>query len=396
MKSAACALTLLLCLGRGVVAGEADIAAGEVLFKRAWVDAPAAADDAGGLGPLFNGKACNSCHKDARGARFFELDGRLVARGLVVRLVAPEGGPHPVLGVQLQTRAVPGLAPEGEILASLDGRRLIVEIETILGSTGDPIVFEPRLAPSLRGRGLLERVDERAVLALADPDDLDDDGISGRARPVTSSDGVAGIGRFGAKATTATLEEQTAAAAALDIGLSSRWRTLPQGDCTTAQGDCLRLAAGNGATRDGGEMSAETVRLIAVYLRSLDPPAYPAHPAAEALLARSGCTACHRPTMPDGKGNLLRIHTDLLLHDLGADGAGATADDFASASEWRTAPLLDLDPMNGKRRYLHGGAAADLDEAIRLHGGEAAAARDRYLGLTAAERETLLSWLAKL
>ncbi|MGH6928064.1 MAG: di-heme oxidoredictase family protein [Dongiaceae bacterium] len=396
MKPAACALTLLLCLGHGAAAGEADVAAGEALFKRAWVDAPTSVDAAGGLGPLFNGKACNSCHKDARGARFFELDGRLIARGLVVRLATPDGRPHPVLGVQLQTRAVSGVVPEGEIQARLDRRRLVVEIETILEPTGGPILFEPRVAPSLQGRGLLERVDERAILALADPEDRDGDGISGRARPVVSADGVAGIGRFGAKATAATIEEQTAAAAALDLGLSSPWKKLPHGDCTTAQGDCQRLAAAGREDIDGEEMPAETVRLIAAYVRSLEPPRYPADPDAEALLARSGCTACHHPNMPDAAGRLLLVHTDLLLHDLGADGAGAIGDDFAAASEWRTAPLLDLDPMNGKRRYLHGGAAADLDQAIRLHGGEAAGARDNYLGLTAAERDILLTWLAKL
>jgi CxxC motif-containing protein (DUF1111 family) len=393
MRSAAWILALLLCLGHRAAAGEAEIAGGEVLFKRAWVDAPVSADEAGGLGPLFNGTACNSCHKEGRGARFFELDGRLTARGLVVRLATPDGAPHPVLGVQLQTRAVPGLQPEGEIVARLDGRRLVVGIETTL-DPGEALVTEPRVAPSLRGRGLLERVDERAILALADPDDRDGDGISGRARPVDGVDGVSRIGRFGAKATTATLEEQTAAAAALDIGLSSPWKMLPQGDCTAAQRDCLSLVAGE--IRYGADMSVETVRLIAAYLRSLDPPAYPADAKAEALLARNGCTACHHPNMPDGAGNLLLVHTDLLLHDLGADAAGAIGDDFAAASEWRTAPLLDLDPMNGKRRYLHGGAAVDLDEAIRLHGGEAAAARDRYLGLTAAEREALLTWLAKL
>jgi CxxC motif-containing protein (DUF1111 family) len=390
MRPAACALTLLLCLGHGAAADAPDIAAGQALFERAWVAEPASADDAGGLGPLFNGKACNSCHKEARGARFFELDGRLIARGLVVRLAAAEGGPHPVLGAQLQTRAVPGLAPEGEILARLDRGRLIVEIATLLDSTGDPIRFEPRIAPSLRGRGLLERVDERAIRALADPEDRDGDGISGRARTLVATDGVARLGRFGAKARTATLEEQTAAAASLDIGLSSPWQPLPHGDCTAAQHDCLRIAAA------GEEMSAETIGLIAAYLRSLDPPPYPADPRAEALFAGSGCTACHHPNMPDGVGNLLLIHTDLLLHDLGPDAAGAVGDEFAAASEWRTAPLLDLDPMNGKRRYLHGGAAADLDQAIRLHGGEAAAARDRYLALTPAERATLLSWLAKL
>ena len=396
MKAAACALMVLFGVCGGAAAGEADIAAGEVLFKRAWDAAPAAEDEAGGLGPLFNGKACSSCHKEARGARFFELDGRLIARGLVVRLATAGGAPHPVLGAQLQTRAVPGLAPEGRVLVRLDGGGLVVELETILEPAGDSIVFEPRIAPPLRGRGLLERVDGRAILALADPEDADGDGISGRARPVVGADGVTRIGRFGAKATAATLEEQTAAAAALDLGLSSPLRMSAHGDCTAAQGDCLRLAAGGGETRDGAEMSAATIGLIAAYVRSLAPPAYPADPAAEALLAGSGCTACHHPSMPDGEGALLPVYTDLLLHDLGADGAGVIGDDFASAGEWRTAPLMDLDPMNGKRRYLHGGAAADLDQAIRLHGGEAAAARDKYLGLTVAERATLLSWLARL
>jgi CxxC motif-containing protein (DUF1111 family) len=396
MRAAVYALAALLGVCAGAAAGEDDVAAGEVLFKRAWDAAPATADEAGGLGPRFNGKACSSCHKEARGARFFELDGRLIARGLVVRLGTADGAPHPVLGAQLQTRAVPGLSPEGKVLARLDGGRLVVGIETVPEVAGDSILFEPRIAPPLRGRGLLERVDGRAILALADPDDADGDGISGRARPVMGADGVASIGRFGAKATAATLEEQTAAAAALDLGLSSPLRKPAHGDCTAAQGDCLRLAAGGGETRGGAEMPAETIGLIAAYVRSLAPPPSPADPAAEALLAGNGCTACHHANMPDGSGGLLPVYTDLLLHDLGAEGAGVIGDAFASAGEWRTAPLMDLDPMNGKRRYLHGGAAADLDQAIRLHGGEAAGARDRYLGLTTAERAALLAWLARL
>ncbi|HEY7689922.1 MAG TPA: di-heme oxidoredictase family protein [Dongiaceae bacterium] len=396
MKPAAAFAVLALCLPSAAAADELDTVAGEALFERAWVAAPASTDAADGLGPMFNGKACTSCHKEARAARFFELDGRLVTRGLVVRLATPAGTPHPVLGQQLQDRAVPGLMPEGEIFARLDRGRLMVEIKTMLAASDDPLVFEPRVAPSLRGRGLLERVDGQAILALADPDDADGNGISGRARLIADAEGKTHVGRFGAKATTATLEEQTADAAAIDLGLSSPWRPLPHGDCTAAETDCLRMATGQSENLDGEEMSAEIVTLIAAYVRSLKPPKYAPDAEAERLFYASGCTGCHQPTLPDAKGNLLRVHTDLLLHDLGPQGAGRTRDDFALPSEWRTAPLIDLDPMGGKRRYLHGGEAATIDEAIRLHGGEGAAARDMYLGLTAAEREKLLAWLAKL
>jgi hypothetical protein len=61
------------------------------------------------------------------------------------------------------------------------------------------------------------------------------------------------------------------------------------------------------------------------------------------------------------------------LHDLGDGLAGGFGDDFATANEWRTAPLIDLDPRGGRRRYLHDGRAGSIAEAILWHGGEAQA-----------------------
>jgi len=46
--------------------------------------------------------------------------------------------------------------------------------------------------------------------------------------------------------------------------------------------------------------------------------------------------------------------------------------------------------------FLHDGRAATIDEAIRLHAGEATAARDRFLALSDGERGVLLKFLGKL
>ncbi len=70
------------------------------------------------------------------------------------------------------------------------------------------------------------------------------------------------------------------------------------------------------------------------------------------------------------------------------------AEGIASGTEWRTAPLAGI----GRRlaagaRLLHEGRGAGVPEAVAWHGGEAAAARDRFGQLPAPERDTLVAWL---
>jgi CxxC motif-containing protein (DUF1111 family) len=72
-------------------------------------------------------------------------------------------------------------------------------------------------------------------------------------------------------------------------------------------------------------------------------------------------------------------------------------DGDASGREWRTSPLwgLRLVPtfLNGQRFYMHDGRARTIDEAIRLHGGEAQRARDAFVALTPAQRAALLDFV---
>lgn len=395
------ALAALFCLAAPLaMADELDLAAGKALFDRKWVQAPASTNTADGLGPLFNASACATCHKNGKGARFSMIDGVLGVAGFVVRLGDAQGHPDPMLGRQLQDHAIPGLMPEARIdpfvEQGADGLPLMrakIFYNDARPAPGTHVEF--RVAPSLLGRGLIARVAPEEILKNADPDDRDGDGIKGRARLVSTPEGTR-IGRFGLKATAVSLADQTADAFMLDMGLSSPLRPFPYGDCTPAQTKCLANANGRSPDTDGEEISRQMVDMVAAYVASLGSRPVPANPDGARLLAATGCTACHIETLKSQTGEALPVFTDILLHDMGDGLAGAFPDDFATAREWRTAPLIDLAAQNGKRRYLHDGRAATLDEAIRWHGGEAAKAKELYMNLSAADRAKLIDYLGSL
>jgi CxxC motif-containing protein (DUF1111 family) len=375
--------------------GGLDASLGKALFERLWVAAPASTDAADGLGPLFNARSCAACHQGGGAARLTERSGAFQASGLAVRVATRDGARHPELGAQIQDRAVPGFAAEARIGVHLSGGRLAVT--TMLNAEPlMPAVFETRLAPSLFGRALLDEIDDAAVLALADPDDRDGDGISGRPHLISDAHGQKMLGRFGAKATAPSLMMQVAEAAALDIGLSSPLVPHPAGDCTELQMNCRARPTGRSAVADGEEVSAEVIRLIATYLKRLAPPLADTTSRGFQLFTAFGCASCHVPSLPARDGTPRQVFTDLLLHDLGAEGASLIDEGTAEPGEWRTAPLRGLDPMKGMRRYLHDGRAATIAEAIAHHGGEGAGARRAFEAADGRERQLLLDFLAKL
>lgn len=396
----ACVTFLCLTASSLATAEELDSAVGKALFDRKWVQAPASTNTADGLGPLFNAGACASCHKNGNGARFSMIDGVLGAAGFVVRLGDAQGHADPLLGRQLQEHAIPGLIPEARIDPYLDrspdGLPLMRARITFNETKPAPgTLTEFRVAPSLIGRGLIARVAEAEILKQAASEDRNGDGITGRARIVTTPVG-SRIGRFGLKATGVSLADQTADAMMLDMGLSSPLRPFPYGDCTKAEIKCLANSNGRSPDTDGEEISRQMVDMVAAYVAALAPRPVPANPEGARLLAATGCTACHTESLRSENGDSLPVFTDLLLHDMGDGLAGGFPDGFASANEWRTAPLIDLAARNGKRRYLHDGRAATLDEAIGWHGGEAAKAKELYMNLSAADRAKLIDYLGSL
>ncbi|MCS0493534.1 thiol oxidoreductase [Ancylobacter sp. MQZ15Z-1] len=375
-----------------------DAAIGKALFERPWVPAPSSTRANDGLGPLFDARSCSSCHPGSgHGATALDAAGRPEGLGLVLSLFRDDGGPDPVYGHRLETMTLPGVPAEGAIGVSVvDGRRVPHADALGYGPLDSATHISLRVAPELHGRGALERVSDATILALQDPDDRDGDGVRGRARRLETPEGGSSIGRFGWKASHATIASQTAEAFSLDLGLSTPERLEPWGDCTEAQTACRNAPHGRDAEGEP-EISDAIVRRIVLYLRGLKARAATPDPKGAALFAAAGCAACHRPSLPTEGGGQVSLYTDVLLHDLGkglADSAGVPG---AGAGEWRTAPLAGLSrSLAHGAGLLHDGRAANVAEAVRWHDGEAAGARTRFEALDARDRQTLVDFVSSL
>ena len=409
---------------------EAKFLHGAAIFRQRWASAREAAAGEGdpgftGLGPTYNARACAACHVRAGRGRPPVREGEQLS-SLLIRLSVPgenaRGGPrpHPAYGDQLQNRAIAGVPPEGRLFVEYsaeagaydDGtayrlrRPVYVFYRMAHLQLGAAAMHSPRVAPALPGSGLVEAIPEAAILARADSEDADGDGISGRANYVWDPvDEAMRLGRFGWKANQAGLRQQAAAAAFGDMGLSSELHPGP--GCTPLQPACRAAEAGEGAA----ELSGDRLAALAAYLRYLAPPARlgrsdPGVTRGEALFHAAGCAACHTPQYRTGahaetalSGRDIQPYSDFLLHDMGEGLADQRPDFAADGREWRTPPLWglgSLEAVNGHEFLLHDGRARGMAEAILWHGGEAASARNAFRALAAPARGDLLAFLRSL
>ncbi|MBD3765347.1 MAG: thiol oxidoreductase [Rhodobacterales bacterium] len=416
-----------------------DFKVGNGLFRKLWVAAPASTLASDGLGPLFNARGCQNCHiKDGRGHAPEGPDDSRVS--MVLRLSVPGGTtpdriedwiatrPEPTHGEQLQDLSVPGLAAEGQVQIDWDEQPVTLADGTTVtlrrprvavagpaqGALHPDTMLSPRVAPQMIGLGLIEAIPAADILAHADPEDADGDGISGRPNILPSVEhGVPMLGRFGHKAGMATLREQSAAAFAIDMGLSNPLFPDPHGDCTPARAECRAAPVGqNPGQRDGLEVDAASLDLVTFYARNLAVPERrgaddPRLLAGKAVFHGAGCPACHVPRFvthrldgqPEQSFQLIWPHTDLLLHDMGEGLADHRPEGRATGREWRTAPLWGIGlarTVSPEAGFLHDGRARTLIEAILWHGGEAQAARDSVIALPAADRAALIEYLQSL
>src|SRR5262249_19735427 len=90
---------------------------------------------------------------------------------------------------------------------------------------------------------------------------------------------------------------------------------------------------------------------------------------------------------------LVHLFSDLKRHDMGDVLASPEAQGTIPASVFLTRPLWGLADT---APYLHDGRAPTIQDAIVLHGGEAAAARDASLALDEPGRASIRVFLASL
>ncbi len=397
---------------------------GNSFFNKNWVTAPSSTTSRDGLGPTFNARSCSTCHfKDGRGRAPAPGEDFV---GLLLRLAVPgadeHGGPRGagLYGDQLQPHAIDGVPAEGTPRVTFverpgsfaDGAPYSLRVPTYhiespaLGPLPDGLLISPRVAPAMIGLGLLGAIPEDDLLARADPDDGDGDGISGRPNYV--HDAAAGelrLGRFGWKANQPSVRQQSAGAFLGDMGITSSF--FAEQNCPEGQVDCAAAVTG-GAPEIDDALLADVV----LYASALAVPARrefdgPQVLRGKALFSDIGCAGCHTPRhrtgpdpeLPEVADQIIYPFTDLLLHDMGPDLADGRPDFAATGDEWRTPPLWGIglvETVNGHTELLHDGRARSLIEAVLWHGGEAKASREAVLALSRAERDQLLAFLRSL
>jgi CxxC motif-containing protein (DUF1111 family) len=260
-----------------------------------------------------------------------------------------------------------------------------------------PAFFSVRLAPQLVGLGLLEAVSEITILAAADPDDADLDGISGRIQIVTDPEtGQPRLGRFNYKGGKARLSHQIAGALNNDMGVTTPVFPILDGETSSGTNEL--------AAADLDKM-ARYVALLGVAARRDLTNAQALQ--GEQLFAGANCVKCHSPTlatspfhpMTELRCQTIHPYTDLLLHEMGPGLADNMGEGVATGSEWRTPPLWSIGltaGVGGGEAYLHDGRARSLEEAILWHGGEAAASKEAFRTMTAPDRAALVKFLKSL
>ncbi len=393
---------------------------GKSFFRIPWVEAPAATTARDGLGPLFSANTCVHCHPK-NGAGVPTHKNGNITRSLVMRLSIPAEKninndtlmingfiPEPTYGGQLSLNGTSDTPFEGAINISYssvfdkytDGEPYTLQNPTYTisnlryGELHKDTNIAPHIGLALIGLGALEMIDEKTILAKEDIEDINKDGISGKANWVYNPESKATeLGRFTWKAGSATVKHQSANAAHNDMGLSNP--LYPQHNCTDKQEECQKAIAG----RHDFDLPMERLDAITYYLQTLKIPTQRKTKNFEKgkeIFNDLGCVKCHTPSYKIADGNTIYPYSDLLLHDMGNALSDGHSMFKATANEFRTPPLWGVglyEKVSGYTALLHDGRARTIEEAILWHGGEASSQKESFKSLSKEKRAFLVEFI---
>jgi CxxC motif-containing protein (DUF1111 family) len=341
-----------------------------------------------GLGPYFTANSCGTCHSSDNRGHPFTILTRFGQTDSTGNKFLAEGGP------QLGAFCLPGYMPE-QVPAGATSTRLI--------------------APITAGVGFLEAVPDTEIVNNAIRNENNPDGVRGHPNYNTipayvtilngsfqRADGKY-ICRFGRKASTYSLMQQVAQAYNHDMGITSTF--LPLNPYNYLD-ETPTLPSST------PEVSNDDFNSVVFYVTCLQTPVQrnPTDPTVVAgnnLFIQIGCETCHKQTLTTGYSPIAALSnqtfnpfTDLLVHNMGPGLDDHYTEGDATTAEWRTAPLwgLGLAPQvqGGNVYLLHDGRAHSIQQAIQMHGGEAAASAARFGQLSAQDQNAVLTFLKSL
>jgi CxxC motif-containing protein (DUF1111 family) len=359
-----------------------------------------------GIGPRFNHDSCGGCHSaPAIGGSSPSVNPQLTAATrLGARNTIPpfitQNGPVRVVRFKRDKQG----RPDGGVQALfvITGRSDAPAACAITQPDfSNPANHSLRIPTPVFGAGLMEAISDstlRTNLA-ANATRKQQLGITGRLN-TNGNDGT--VTRFGWKAQNKSLDIFSGEAYNVEMGVTNE--LFPQ------EREEDQACATNGSMED--HYNADTNELgdkdlFTRFMRFLAPPPIPQPSAAasrgRALFDSVGCAMCHTPTLRTSyntsaalSNQPVALYSDLALHNMGNALNDDVAQGEATGQDWRTAPLWGL---KDRLFFLHDGRTRDLHQAILIHssiGSEANQVIGNYHGLSATQREDLLTFLLTL
>ncbi len=392
--------------------------------------------DGGGLGPVYAGYSCGSCHRNAGRTRpgvWSDMgSGNYGFSAMLVYITRRNGAFFRSYGRVLHDQSIYGVKPEGKLHVDWhystgtfpDGEsyELAYPEYTITDWYAEEIEPED-LFCSVRvplrhvGMGQIMALDPTEIERLAAQSNYPEWGISGRCNYI-SERGVLSLGISGNKAQHADLTVELGFSSDMGVTNSRYPEEICEGQLQMSEGSMM------GLTYDRLDISTEDMENVDLYMQSLGVPARrdvndPQVKRGEEMFYQAGCHLCHVTTLHTrSRGSTLlagtalpwlgnqTIHpySDFLLHDMGSEIMGVGLNDnyvsgLARGNEWRTTPLWGIglqEKVNGHTYFLHDGRARNFTEAIMWHGGEGEASRKKFENMPGDDRRALVRFLQSL